>query len=59
MNGQRAQELSLSSKTKKVFFNGKRVYIDNVFQQVGVATIHYDDKPNKIEGVPVTSLTEE
>ncbi|MFB4162343.1 H-type small acid-soluble spore protein [Alteribacillus sp. JSM 102045] len=58
MDAQRAQEISSSTEMANVMYQGEPVYIEHVDQQVGVATIHSLNDPNKIQSVSVTSLEE-
>ncbi|SDI04095.1 small acid-soluble spore protein H [Alteribacillus bidgolensis] len=59
MDAQRAQEISSSPDMANVVFNGESVYIEHVDQQVGIATIHPMNDPNKKQSVSITSLEEQ
>ncbi|WLD94109.1 small acid-soluble spore protein H [Alkalihalobacillus sp. AL-G] len=59
MDAQRAQEISSSSTTANVTYNGEGVYIEHVDQQNGIATIHPLNAPNNKQSVSVTSLMEQ
>jgi small acid-soluble spore protein H (minor) len=42
-----------------VTYNEKRIYIEHVDEQIGTATIHSVDYPNKKQSISVTSLKEQ
>jgi small acid-soluble spore protein H (minor) len=58
MDAQRAQEISSSPVMANVSYNGARIYIEHVDQQVGTATIHPLDEPNNKQNVSISNLIE-
>ncbi|WP_338452616.1 small acid-soluble spore protein H [Niallia oryzisoli] len=59
MNVQRAQEISSSPIMANVTYNGESIYIEQVDEQNGKATIHSLEEPNNKQSVSVTSLIEQ
>lgn len=58
MDKQRAIDISESPDYKHVTFQGKRVYIQHVDPQTGVARVYYLDEPDQEFEVPVQQLSE-
>ncbi|WP_186579602.1 H-type small acid-soluble spore protein [Aquibacillus kalidii] len=58
MDPKRAQEITSSINMVDVRYNGSKVYIEHVDQDVGKATIHPINDPEKKQSVSVNDLTE-
>ncbi|MCT2535679.1 H-type small acid-soluble spore protein [Aquibacillus koreensis] len=59
MDAQRAQEIASSPVMANVSFNGAKVYIEHVDQEVGKATVHTLHQPENKQSVSVDHLTEQ
>jgi small acid-soluble spore protein H (minor) len=58
MNTQRAKEIAASPVMANVTYNGKPIYIQQVDEQNGTATIYPLDEPKNVQTVSVNSLLE-
>ncbi|SFE97179.1 H-type small acid-soluble spore protein [Alteribacillus iranensis] len=58
MDAQRAQEILSMDTMVDVTYNGEKVYIEHVDQEVGQATVHPLDNPATKHSVSVDQLTE-
>jgi small acid-soluble spore protein H (minor) len=59
MNYQRAREIYSSPKEYEISFNGKSVWIDQLHEDKGTATVHPRHEHDKKMEVPIADLTEE
>jgi len=58
MNVQRAKEIAASPVMAHVTYNGVPIYIEQVDEENGTATIHPLDQPENKQNVSVSSLKE-
>ncbi|MCZ0701693.1 small acid-soluble spore protein H (minor) [Natronobacillus azotifigens] len=58
MDAQRAQDITSSPEMINVTCQGKKIYIEHVDQDKGLATIHPLDQPEQKQSVPVKELEE-
>ncbi|WP_374719404.1 small acid-soluble spore protein H [Parageobacillus toebii] len=58
MNVQRAKEIAASSVMANVTYNGVPIYIEQVDEENGTATIYPLDEPKNKQKVSVSSLKE-
>lgn len=58
MDRGRAKEIAASSVMANVTYNGNQVYIENVNDKNGTASIHLLNQPHNRQEVPLTSLIE-
>lgn len=58
MDKKRAKEIAASPVMANVRYNGTPIYIEAVNDNKDTANVHPLDKPNNIQEVPLSSLTE-
>lgn len=59
MDIQRAQEIVASPEMINVTYNGVPIYIQNIDEKNGIASVYPLDEPNKEQEIPLTNLKEQ